>query len=323
MKKRVFILFSLLPIWLFSCVKTEVPDCPDGGVTSNYLFLVVGDRSYENDNTDSDQFMPYSDYIANHFHVWHNLNTGEEIKGEDYEETNGSSKRYPVSLDGMAATKYRFTSWGNLSGIDAITSGTYTRADGEVVPLTGVDLHPDGMESTDIYRTSQDIDLTPGNEQANMLPMDRAKGLLSVEYVNFPADVTRVDVNFGPVSAHIDNEGNYTGSVTVTKSFTFNTPPAETNSGIEPFADEPTTLDTFMAPTKVEGAEPKLNVSLYREGDSEPFAVLPGTDPQLRVTENEITTARVAYDTESGQWQLLIQVDGAWRVIYDLIVTPV
>ncbi len=319
MKRRIVILFSLLACCLFSCVKTEVPACPEDYTGDHVVFLIVDDRSYENDNQDSDQFMPYADYISNHFHVWTNLETGEEHKSEDNEGVSGQSKRFPVSLDGIAEGPHIFTSWGNLSGLDAIVSaGAMTRADGTEVPLSGVELHPNGEESTDVYMASQSIDLTPGTEQPYMVPMERQKGLLSVEYMDFPPEITRVDVTFGPVYSHVQSDGTFTGSTSVTKSFpvTQSPPPASGSTR----ADEAisTLINTYVAPT-IPGTQADLAVSLYRDGDTSPHIVLPAAN--LNVTSNVITPARVNYNVESGQWQLWVQVDGAWAMIYDIPIT--
>ncbi len=316
MKRCIVILFALSPFCLVSCVKTDVPaECP-GDFTAYHMFMCVKHRSYHNDLTDSDQFLPYADYITNHFHVWQDVETGEETKGEDVQETTTNSKRYPVILDGIAQVTHQFTSWGNLSGIDAITTnGIFTRADGVDVPASGVYLHPGGTESTDIYRASQLIDLTPGNEQPYMVPMTRTKGLLSVEYPSLPPEITRVDISFGPVYSHIAGDGTYSGSITVAKSFPVNQPVA----AAKPAAEEtPAILNTFMAPT-IEGAPASLDMSLYSDGATEPDMVFPASG--IAIEPNVITPLRLT-NPQEGKWELWITVDGAWEMVSDFTVEP-
>ncbi len=283
--KRVIPLLPFIWACLASCVRTDVPaQCPD----ATSLTLFVQDKNYAGAAALRDENLSFASYISGVYYVLHNLQTGEEIASGGYLSVTGTAAEYPISLDGLPAGQYLLTAWGNLPGITTISA-------------TGAELHAAGGESTDIYRGSQVVDLRPGHEQAYRVGMQRTKGLLEIECVDFPSSISHIEVSFGTVYARDAADGSYAGSATVAKSFPFGN-------------GNPTLLAMRLAPTP--GSSPSnFTVSLYETNNPSPFFVFPTNG--LTIARNTVTRVRLNYNLPGVNLELWVMIDGEWvRVNY-------
>lgn len=278
--KNFTALILLFPAFLVGCVRSNVPaQCPEDFSVS----LFVQDKNYTADATPVDENLLFADYISGVYYVMHNTETGEDISSGGYIPVTGSQQQYPISLSNVPAGQYLLTAWGNLSGMGAIVNGSAS-------------LHPSGEESTDIYLGYKLLDLRPGHEQAYTVGMQRTKGLLEIECVDFPASISRVDVSFEPVYATALNSGSYSGSVISGKSFLFG-------------GSNPSLLKILLAPT-LTGTTSNLTVSLYETGNSSPIFIFPTNG--LTIVRNEITMVRLNYNVPDGSLELWVMIDGQW-----------
>jgi hypothetical protein len=130
--------------------------------------------------------------------------------------------------------------------------------------------------------------------------MTRTKGQLALLCNNFPATISRVDIEVSHLYSNVAKDGTYSGLTDVVKSF-------------EPEPAAEFVLNTLLAPT-IAGEVSGLTVSLYEEDEPEPFAELLADD--IVMERNTLTFAQVQY--EDGVWELAIMIDGEWETVVSL-----
>ncbi len=280
MKNGLFIL--ILAFCFCSCIKEDVPPCPD----QYKVQLFVKDKNYGNQQT-IDENLPFRQYAGTIYYVLHNIETGNDIYSP-FITVTGDEKEYPVQFSNIPNGRYLLSVWGNLPNTG-------------VVDGTKINLHPEQQESTDMYLASDTLVFTSDRQSAS-LGLERAKGKLQIVCKNFPDTINKVDIQVTNVYQNLASNYTYSGTTTVQKHFSL--------TGVS----DPV-LEAVLAPTISESTS-KLTLSIFSNQGNSPIFTPATFD--LIIKRNEVTSVEINYNDLSNQWEIWVQIDSQWTMIYQL-----
>jgi len=283
MKNSLF-LFLLFAFCFSSCIKEDVPPCHD----QYKVQLYVKDKNYINQHTVSET-LSFRQYINGLYYVLHNVVTGDNIYGQ-YSIIESEEENYTLPFSNIPNGRYILHVWGNL-------------VSNRIIENMRINLHSDHQESTDIYFVADTLDFT-SDRQSAVLGLERTKGKLQITLKNFPDSITKIDIL---VSNLYENKEFYlySGSTEITKSFLL------TNKTDYMYS-------VFLAPT-VQDVKSKLNLSIFGNNGDVPLFIPAAID--MIIKRNEITNIEINHNDLNRVWEIWIQIDGEWEMVYQLEIS--
>lgn len=276
----MFVMVALLA----SCIH-DSEDC-----SANYkIILFVKDKAYFNED-ESQNRSSFKYYIPNIDYSFKKEDGGKYQITVQYMEIEDGVQFPAIQLNSIPVGLYKFVVWGNFST-------SISEENGSIL------LHRNQQEGTDLYVASYPLKTTLGSEDSYSIGMERVKGKLSVELIDFPSSIVRVDQYVSSVYSGVTSEMKYLGETNVNKTF------------LDKTQREFQRLETCLAPT-IWGKPSQLVLSFY-EGNSE-TPLLKTTETELYINRNEITYLKVYYNVSDGKIEIWMLIDQQWKLVNQL-----
>ena len=282
---KTIISLLLLITCFSSCIKDDTSDCPDPA----RITVEIKDKNYDNIGEVEKEIpvpedLPMLSYIDGMSVWWRLLGSAESHSA--IVALSRLEMQHILDTDPMAAGTNEILVIGN----ELIPAETYNTAS------MRRELHPGNSEYADIYMGSADMQVPVTVDET--IPMYRTKGKLLLEIENLPATVSRIVVNASGVYETVGKGLSYEGTTDVSKSF----PVSSENN-----------YDMLLAPSLADEGT-ALTVELYDDNNNK--VVLSGMN--ITMTRNEITLARLEY--QSNEWSFSLFLNGDWAYIDHLTI---
>jgi len=286
---KYFSLIILLLTICTSCIKDDLSDCPD----PTFLNIIVEDKNYDNaaeieDYTPVNENLPMINYV-NPLSIWmHKVNSDEAKELA----MNNDQTTYPISSDSFSDGNYKLSVAGNyLLQVPENNSET-----------AFISLHPDGTEGSDIYLGNDVFDIPLNADR--IINLNRTKGRLLLKFVDFPENITRVNLTASNVYSTINSSKEYSGSTNVKKTFVPGQP------------DMFNYYSIMLAPTPAETTTGITIEMLGENGD----LIYTLTNINLAIQRNHLSVLQARYIPEEERWEVSLFFDGEWKVIHNLSI---
>lgn len=284
---------------LASCIRDEIQPCPPLKV-----MIAIEDKNYANIDFIEretgldhrlDESMPFRSYIQKLFYALYDLDTGEVVTVRHLHEVQGDAEMATVYLpENLPYGRYGLMVWGNIDSEEGIL------ADGR---YDTYDLHTGNVEGYDVYMTADELLYDEWNYDY-VVKLERVKGKLLIQAVNFPSEIGWSRKTVSGVTGNVDYGLHYSESETVV---TYTEWASRTSEFVS---------STFLSPS-VTSAGSTIDVDLYDSPDMEVPAMQLNT-VQAEMNRNEITVLRYVYDTDTGTTDVFILLDDGWNEIINL-----
>lgn len=266
---------------LSSCLFEDVSECPSGLLVT----VSVKDKNYFNiDQFEAlskvDEKQPFTTFIHTLSYELNSLQTGQTIQKSILSPLSSSNATYSFPIDKLPEGSYVLTVWGNLSTGQAPD-----------------ELHPDRLESTDLYLASRRIEWT-GSSATVSLELERTKGKLVLFCRNFPPTIRSTEEEIDPVYQRVSPFLVYSGQTQVEKKASFSA------------------LEEWMIAPSPEGDPSKLDVRFYTADPTRPALTLPPL--QVTIRRNELTAIRIDYNNSQKYWEIWCYIDSRWALVHHL-----
>lgn len=288
--KHILLYVSIL-FTFTSCIAENRDDCPP----PSGLVIDVVDKNYDNIK-DIEGLAPISEnrpiqsYVAS-IYAWI-----QKTGRDSYEavpltvKANESSIRIP--LDAYSNGDYTLYTTGNYP-ISAQT---------DFLENISFDLHPNGAEGIDLYIGHESFSIPLYSNTA--VDLVRAKGKLLLRFVDFPINVYKIEATVSGIYSSVNKSGIYSGASTVKKTFMVGQP------------DDGIYYSLLLAPSS-HMATTSLTLNLYDDADR---LITTISDIDISINRNHLTVVQERYVSDEDKWEASLFVDGAWKVINNLIV---
>ncbi len=286
MKNGLFLL--VLTICFCSCIKEDVPPCPDQYRVQVY----VKDKNYVNQQA-VDNNSPFRQYVNTIYYILHNLETGTTTYSSLIHVT-GNEKEYTIQFPNISSGRYILAILGNLPNSSAIVN--------DEINLNS----PSTEASFDLYLVSDTISFT-SEKQSNSVGLERTKGKLQITCKNFPDSISNVDIKVTNLYQYLRSDYTYSRTTDVMKSFPL--------TGAEDLV-----LETILAPT-VAGSTSELTLSIFANNNNLPLFT-PATI-NMNIKRNEVINIEINYNNLSMMWEIWIQINSQWERVYQMDIFPI
>ena len=267
-----------------SCIRESESEC-----YSQYTVRVfVKDKNYTNVDAISpqdkvDESLPFRKFVGTVYYTLSKASTGELIQQSALATVMDDGDYFPVNLNAIPYGDYKLTVWGN----------TIANADAG-------NLHQGNRELTDVYLGSTDLKVNSAQMNSDVT-LQRTKGLLLVQFTNFPDYIKSISANVVGVYGIVGSEFAYAGNTSVKKEVPFQLK-----------------TQLLLAPSVSEGAS-KLQIKLYATDQitrTDPVVTLP--EISFTVRRNEMGLVTVNYNAPSGRFEIWTYINGEWTMIHSL-----
>lgn len=267
-----------------SCIRESESEC-----YSQYTVRVfVKDKNYTNVDAISpqdriDESLPFRKFVGTVYFTLSKASTGELVQESALTTVVDDADYFPINLNGIPYGDYKLTVWGN------------TTAD-----VAAGNLHQGNKELTDVYLGSTDLKVKAA-QMSSDVTLQRTKGLLLVQFTNFPSYIKGISANVVGVYGTVSPEFAYAGNTSVAKEIPFQLK-----------------TQLLLAPSVSEGAS-KLRIKLYATDQiagADPVITLPETS--FTVRRNEMGLVTVNYNAPSGNFEIWTYINGEWTMIHSL-----
>ena len=296
----LYVLLCLTVLNLSSCIREELPPCPQLQVT-----LEVEDKNYRNINSAvrfgfeerRSEELPFGDYVGTLTYRLHNAETGEEVLAAPLAPVEGGKQKLALPIpENIPFGTYVLTVWGNLSDADILAEN-----------LNGAELHPGNLPGEDLY-LAHDTLVYDHLTYDYTIGMKRVKGKLIIHVKGMPAQYRASSKTVTGLSGYVDNRFNYARLLDMRLDTAWNAP-----GGI--------LTKTILAPSP----ERDLSVLALRffegnECDESAFWISPeAVSTTLR--RNELTIMRYVYDKNCCCFKIYILVNDHWEALHSMEIS--
>lgn len=289
--KTTYILPILLSVFISSCVRDEIPDCPPLRVN-----IAVKDKNYFNvDKVELEERLsddlPFREYVPTLYWVLRDLNTGDIVDESPLITVSGDERTVtPDICPCVPHGKYVLTVWGGLDSRDAL--------DEEMTTLT---FHPGNTEGKDVYMTNDTL-LYDAWHNDYTVELERTKGKLIIEKVNLPSDISSSEKTVTGLFGEVNSVFRYGGETSVTRRSEFVPAPQVVTK-------------TVLAPSlKEDGSRLSLN---FTDNAAKSSPLIPKT-VNITMRRNELTVLRYVWDGEKRDFTIYILVNDNWEVVHNM-----
>lgn len=285
--KRIVLLFLPVGLLLGSCVKQGAIQCPG-------LQITVQDKNYDNIR-EIEGLLPLSEELPLLKYV-------NPLSMEWLRAGAASLETRIISVPSDEKTHAIPSTFFEKGNYDLAVSGNYG-FENQTSPSTDfpIMLHPDGGEGADIYLQNDRFTIPLASDRT--VALQRTKGKLLLQFVDFPAEITTVKTSVRGVYAQVNAYFQYSGSTTVTKPF---------------FPGQPDTGNYYsllLAPTDASGHSLVDLTLLDNTGNTTHISDIPVT-----ISRNHLTVLRQRYLPDEQAWEISLWVNGTWEVIHNLAI---
>lgn len=288
MKLQHIVLFLLaLPLLMVSCVKQGAIECPS-------LQITVQDKNYDNIReieglSPVSGELPLISYVNPLSMAW--LKTGAANPQIQAISVSSDEKTHAIPSTFFAKGKYDFAVSGNYVFENEVTLST----DSPII------LHPDGGEGGDVYLQNDRFTIPLASDRT--IPLQRTKGKLLLQFVDFPVEITAVQATVRGIYGQVNPYFQYSGSSTATKSFIPGQPDTGNYYGMM-LAPTDASVDSFVDLTLLDNA-----------GNATLISNIP-----ITISRNHLTLLQQRYLPDEQAWEISLWVNGAWEVVHNLAI---
>lgn len=286
-------------VLLSSCIRDRIEPCPPLQVK-----IAVRDKNYANidmveqkTGLDSrvDENRSFRNYVKKLFYVLYNLETEEVVSVRHLHDVTGEAEMATAYLpEDLPFGKYGLVVWGNILSDEGILAdenfGVY-------------DLHRDHVEGYDVYMATGEL-LYDEWHYEYVVEMERLKGKLLIQALNFPGEIGWSKKIVGDVMGNVDYGWHYSEKETVV---------TYTEWGMH---GDSFVSSTCLAPS-VTASGSTIDAALYDQPEMEE-PVMQLMTVRAVISRNEITVLRYVYDEYTGNVNIYILMDDGWDEIYSL-----
>ena len=280
--------FSLLSFIFNSCIREGEVECPP----VNTLTISVLDKNYDN-VSDIEGLTPIDENLSFQSYI-NPLSVLSEREGGTIENKTitpeGNETDYSMAVNSYADGKYMFAIAGSYLFNDVDTD----------LENVSISLHPDNAESLDTYLGRKEVSLPLYANDT--IGLTRTKGKLLLQFVGFPAEITKVDAEVSGVYASVNINGVYSGSTTVYKTFVPGRP------------DMNSYYSMRLAPT-ADNTNSSLSLKLYGATGN---LITTLSNIEFDIIRNQLTVLQARYNPVEGKWEIYIFLNGQWKGIHNL-----
>ena len=291
MIKLLKLLLPIALIALSSCVRDEVPQCPDLKVT-----VEVKDKNYANiDDVEMlervPEDLPFRSYVPTLYYILCDAESGEVVEQDGVFDVEGDEKNYTINFCScLPHGHYTLTIWGGLDDNSPV--------DGDGNPHT-LDFHPGNAEGLDVYVAMLDIVYDADNYEYTA-QMERTKGKLLIECSGYEPGFVSSEKSIDHLRAKVDHSLAYDGRTHVVSNHFIDTPVA------------PMMTATALSPSTSADAS-ILHLQL---GDGN--KTFNPHDVKICIHRNELTVLRYIYNPDAHSFKVLVLVNAAWKELVEL-----
>lgn len=283
--KTAYLLLTLSGLFITSCVRDEIADCPPLRVN-----IAVKDKNYFNvDNVELEERLsddlPFREYVPTLYWVLRDLNTGEIVDESPLITVSGDEKTVmPDICPCVPHGKYVLTVWGGLDSRDALNED-----------MTLLNFHPDNTEGRDVYMTNDTL-LYDAWHNDYTVEMERTKGKLIIEKVNLPVDTKESGKSVTGLFGNVNNAFRYDGETSVTKRTVLTpAPQIVTKTELSPSLKvDGSVLSLAFSGSEITLHPKKVNITMHR---------------------NELTVLRYVWDPDKQDFVIYMLVNDNWEMI--------
>ena len=286
-----FLLSTLSGLFITSCIRDEIPDCPPLKVN-----IAVKDKNYFNvDNVELEERLsddlPFREYVPTLYWVLRDVNTGEIVDESPLITVSGDEKTItPNICPCVPHGKYVITVWGGLGSRDALNEN-----------MTLLNFHPDNTEGRDIYMTNDTL-LYDAWHNNYTVEMERTKGKLIIEKVweCLPQGINGSRKEINGVYGNVNNAFKYTGITNVLTAHQWK--PAQN-----------VVTKTVLSPSLKENGT-KLHLNFIDTADPS-VSLLTPKSVNITMRRNELTVLRYVWDCQKQEFVIYVLLNNTWTII--------
>lgn len=289
--KTTYILPVLLGVFISSCVRDEIPDCPPLRVN-----IAVKDKNYFNvDKVELEERLsddlPFREYVPTLYWVLRDLNTGDIVDESPLITVSGDERTVtPDICPCVPHGKYVLTVWGGLDSRDALSED-----------MTSLTFHPGNTEGKDVYMTNDTL-LYDAWHNDYTVELERTKGKLIIEKLNLPSEITASEKTVTGLFGDVNSVFRYGGETSVTRRTEFVPSPQVVTK-------------TVLAPSlKEDGSRLSLNFT----GEAAKSSPLIPKTVNITMRRNELTVLRYVWNEGEKDFTIYILVNDNWEVVHNM-----
>ncbi len=292
--KNIGYILLLSAILFGSCIRDEIGSCPPLSVN-----IMVKDKNYLNvdkvtlEERKSEE-LAFKEYVPTLYYRLCDAVTGEVVEEQGVFEVSGNDKTFTVTFcDCIPHGKYILTVWGGLEDNMPLDDTSLTAT-----------LHGGNAEKGDYYMTNDTLVYDAWNYDYSV-GLERTKGKLIVEVENLPEKVDYMDEQTDGLLEQVDCGFNYSGTVSVRKSFEWGAGPEVVNK-------------TVLSPSyKEKGSVVDID---FFDDPAKTTPVLNPRDVSVTMRRNELTVLRYVYDEDKDRFAIYLLVNDNWEEVHGLII---
>lgn len=296
----LYVLLCLALLNLSSCIREELPPCPQLQVT-----LEVEDKNYHNINSAvrfgfeewRSEELPFGDYVGTLTYRLHNVETGEEVLAAPVTSVEGDKQKFALPIpENISFGTYVLTAYGNLTDSNILAQ-----------EYKGAELHPDNLPGEDLY-LAHDTLVYDQLKYDYTVGMKHVKGKLIIRVEGMPAQYQASSKTITQLSGYVDSHFNYHRPLDMRIDTTWKAPGEILTK-------------TILAPS----LEHDLSVLTLRffEGNQcneSAFWISPEA-VAMTMRRNELTIMRYVYDKSCCCFKIYILVNDHWEMLHSMEIS--